>query len=69
MNAGTTLEVAVAATLMSLTTGVAAGPPLTALAAVSAVGVLLALKLPGRTHIRTASLVPPEDAARAGTRP
>ncbi|WP_406334598.1 MFS transporter [Streptomyces sp. NBC_00203] len=51
MNVGPTLGVAAAATLMTLTTGVATGPPLTALAAVSAIGVPLALRLPGRTGV------------------
>ncbi|MFD3929167.1 MFS transporter [Streptomyces sp. NPDC058614] len=47
MNVGPTLGVATATLLMALGTGVAMGPPLTALAAVSALGVVLALRLPG----------------------
>ncbi|MGW3415512.1 MFS transporter [Streptomyces sp. NPDC000888] len=47
MNVGPTLGVATATLLMALETGVAMGPPLTALAAVSALGVVLALRLPG----------------------
>ncbi|WP_329544463.1 MFS transporter [Streptomyces sp. NBC_01356] len=47
MNVGPTLGVATATLLMALGTGVAMGPPLTALAAVSALGVMLALRLPG----------------------
>lgn len=47
MNVGPTLGVATATLLMALGTGVDMGPPLTALAAVSALGVMLALRLPG----------------------
>ncbi|WP_326719488.1 MFS transporter [Streptomyces sp. NBC_00243] len=47
MNVGPTLGVATATLLMALGTGVTMGPPLTALAAVSALGVMLALRLPG----------------------
>jgi EmrB/QacA subfamily drug resistance transporter len=51
MNVGPTLGVAAATLLMtrttSVTTGVTIGPPLTALAGVSALGALLALRLPG----------------------
>lgn len=47
MNVGPTLGVATATLLMALGTGVAMGPPLTALGAVSALGVMLALRLPG----------------------
>jgi EmrB/QacA subfamily drug resistance transporter len=47
MNVGPTLGVAAATLLMTRTTGVAIGPPLTALAAVSGLGTLLALRLPG----------------------
>ncbi|MCX5562126.1 MFS transporter [Streptomyces sp. NBC_00038] len=47
MNVGPTLGVATATLLMALGTGVAMGPPLTALGAVSALGVVLALRLPG----------------------
>ncbi|MFF1676307.1 MFS transporter [Streptomyces sp. NPDC058256] len=47
MNVGPTLGVATATLLMALGSGVAMGPPLTALAAVSALGVMLALRLPG----------------------
>ncbi|MFF4349106.1 MFS transporter [Streptomyces sp. NPDC001530] len=65
MNVGPTLGVAAAATLMTLTTGVAMGPPLTALAAVSATGVLLALRLPGRAGVVTSDAGPPPSRARA----
>ncbi|WP_405930415.1 MFS transporter [Streptomyces sp. NBC_00827] len=47
MNVGPTLGVATATLLMALGTGVDMGPPLTALAAVSALGVMLAGRLPG----------------------
>ncbi|WP_371543903.1 MFS transporter [Streptomyces sp. NBC_00554] len=47
MNVGPTLGVATATLLMALGTGVDMGPPLTALAAVSALGVMLAVRLPG----------------------
>ncbi|MFJ2830475.1 MFS transporter [Streptomyces sp. NPDC087263] len=47
MNVGPTLGIAAATLLMTRTTGVTIGPPLTALAAVSALGTLLALRLPG----------------------
>ncbi|MFF1656568.1 MFS transporter [Streptomyces sp. NPDC058255] len=51
MNIGPTLGIAAAATLMTLTTDVTTGPPLTTLAAVSASGALLALRLPGQTGV------------------
>ncbi|GGN86773.1 MFS transporter [Streptomyces albiflavescens] len=69
MNVGPTLGVAAAATLMTLTNGVATGPPLTALAAVSATGALLALRLPGHAGVVTAGQGPPGDASAIGTRP
>jgi len=47
MNVGPTLGVAATTLLMARTSGVVMGPPLTALAAVSALGVLLAPRLPG----------------------
>ncbi|MFE9764017.1 MFS transporter [Streptomyces sp. NPDC005808] len=47
MNVGPTLGIGAASVLMALTTGVTIGPPLTALAAVSVLGALLALRLPG----------------------
>jgi EmrB/QacA subfamily drug resistance transporter len=68
MNVGPTLGVAAATTLMTLTSGVAIGPPLTVLAAVSATGVLLALRLPGRTGTVTAGERLPGDAGQGPTR-
>jgi EmrB/QacA subfamily drug resistance transporter len=68
MNVGPTLGIAAAATLMTLTTGVTMGPPLTALAAVSATGVLLALRLPGQTAVMTAEHDRPRDASPTRTR-
>ncbi|MEV8033747.1 MFS transporter [Streptomyces sp. NPDC086182] len=68
MNIGPTLGITVAATLMTVTPGAAVGPPLAALAAFSATGILLALRLPG--HKGTVSTVQgsPDDvsSARAG---
>lgn len=69
MNIGPTLGVAAAATLMTLTSGVAMGPPLTVLAAVSATGVLLALKLPDRAGVVAVGQGPPRDASAIRTRP
>ncbi|MGW1498456.1 MFS transporter [Streptomyces mirabilis] len=67
MNIGPTVGVAVATTLVGLT-GVDLGPPLTALATLTAVGALSALRLPGRADAPVAERRPaghpPGDAAR-----
>lgn len=68
MNVGPTIGVAVATTLMSVA-GVGLGPALTVLAALTAIGALSALRLPGPD----AAPIPPtrrpsDDAAEARTR-
>ncbi|MEU9288710.1 MFS transporter [Streptomyces sp. NPDC048275] len=68
MNVGPTLGISVATTVMALTGGVATGPPLTVLAAVSATGLPLALRLPGRIGTVTADRRPPQDAVEVRAR-
>ncbi|MFD5814492.1 MFS transporter [Streptomyces sp. NPDC127038] len=65
MNIGPTLGIAVAATLMSVTSGAALGPPLTVLAGFSATGTLLALRLPGHKDTMRAVRGSPADVSPA----
>lgn len=67
MNIGPTLGIAVAATLMTVTPGTAIGPPLITLAAISAAGTLLALRLPGHKKTVTADRGSPDDGSPART--
>jgi EmrB/QacA subfamily drug resistance transporter len=67
MNIGPTLGIAVAATLMTVTPGAAVGPPLTTLAAFSATGVLLALRLPGQKNTVSAVRESPDGVSPART--
>ncbi|MFE9875798.1 MFS transporter [Streptomyces sp. NPDC005784] len=65
MNVGPTLGIAVAATLTAVTPGAAVGPPLVALAAFSATGMLLALRLPGHKDTSSPVQGSPNDASPA----
>ncbi|MFF3612863.1 MFS transporter [Streptomyces sp. NPDC002580] len=67
MNIGPVLGIAVAATLMAAAPGAAVGLPLTTLAAFSATGVLLALRLPGHKNTVGAAQESPEDVSPART--
>ncbi|WRZ95858.1 MFS transporter [Streptomyces sp. NBC_01007] len=67
MNIGPTLGITVAATLMAVTPGAAVGPPLTALAAFSVTGTLLALRLPGHKGTVSTTRRSPDDASPART--
>ena len=67
MNVGPTLGVAVATTLMTFT-GVAMGPTLTVLAAVSVIGAVFALRLPGNSEVVPAPHLPSGAEARVRTR-
>jgi EmrB/QacA subfamily drug resistance transporter len=67
MNVGPALGVAVATTLMTFT-GVAMGPTLTVLAAVSALGAVFALRLPGNSDVVPAPHLPSGADARVRAR-
>ncbi|MER5467079.1 MFS transporter [Streptomyces sp. NPDC002935] len=67
MNVGPTLGIAAAATLMTVTPGAAVGPTLTTLAAFSAAGTLIALRLPGHRDTVSAAHGSPEEASPART--
>lgn len=67
MNIGPTLGIAVAATLMTVAPGTAIGPPLITLAAFSAAGTLLALRLPGHKETVSADRGSPDDGSPART--
>ncbi|MEU4171883.1 MFS transporter [Streptomyces sp. NPDC026665] len=65
MNIGPVLGIAVAATLMAMTRDGAVGPPLAVLAAFSATGTLLALRLPGHKDPGRVAEPGPADAPPA----